>query len=67
MKGLLLVLTLAATVAGCAAQPGIETPVGRRLNVMTLEDGTRCAVVEGGESVAMSCDWDHRGSPPVSR
>jgi hypothetical protein len=51
-------------LAGCKPYPGhAETEIELR----TLSDGTRCAVIDQYAKVALTCDWQSRpASPPVA-
>ncbi len=66
MKRLLLVATIAA-LSGCTmTSPGAQdvsgSAGGAEVKVITLDDGTRCAVLVGYQKGAISCDWN-RSTP----
>ena len=60
MKKLIFVVT--ALLAGCTSRGAIDD-----LKLITLNDGTKCAVLLGPNAGSISCDWrDDRGKDAPS-
>ena len=61
MKKYALVLALA--LAGCTSENAIEVSSytgGGEVQLITLKNGTRCAVLIGFQKGAISCDWERK-------
>lgn len=57
-----LATALVLTMSGCDRTPTSNSPKGdsgTSVRVVTLDDGTRCAVMDkpGGGGVAVDCNW----------
>jgi hypothetical protein len=60
MKPLLFVPALVLLV-GCSNEgytPTQRNVQGGNIELVTLEDGTRCAVFDGFKAGGLSCDWE---------
>ena len=55
----ILCAAIALLLAACSQQSTVTSVDGARADVrmVTLEDGTRCAVLIGVYKGALSCDW----------
>lgn len=71
-----VVILVAMCAPGCARdveeehgpRPEIESHeltarLRSRIEVYTLADGTRCAVIRTNNGASISCDWNHSGDP----
>lgn len=57
-----LILLLAIVISGCGATPDSEAYVSNGwgaadIKLVSLSDGTRCAVLVGTYKGAISCNW----------
>ncbi len=57
---MIIAVTIVAFLVGCKAEslPPTQSRVqGGDIEMVTLKDGTRCAVFKGYKAGGLSCDW----------